>query len=477
MTNPQSTFRTPYSHPLGRLLLCALGFLGVAVLMALMLRAGSLIATLWTNRPASTQLAVIASRYTLPLTLLSYPACLLWISYCRTQLDRRSFISLGLRARRAFPDFLRGGLAGTFAIAFLWAVLWLTGAISVVGWAPNAFDARPEKVLLMLAGYGLAFLAVGFFEEVLFRGYALHNLNAWLGWRGALAAQAVFFAAIHLFNVAGAPRSERLAALYAMPAISLIAVFFALCYRKTGSLWFPIGFHAAWNWCLGCVFSLPVSGIPTFRLLDVQTNAASWLTGGKFGAEGSLLLLPILGALIYVVAREPDHPQANLDLGLLTAPSMAPAPVALITEAENEETVEEPRESRFRTGFRSAPTFDADTLRDLREMQEKRRREAEEHARDIEKAAGEAEAVAALAPVEKEDVPSPISEETVPALTPVIVPVAVPESISAPNATLTKPPDVSATPATAAPTAAPNPAEAPPAAPSPPAPRKPAPRW
>jgi membrane protease YdiL (CAAX protease family) len=176
------------------------------------------------------------------------------------------------------------------------------------------------------------FFAVGFMEELCFRGYAMHNLAVWGGLRFAIAVQAVVFALVHLGNVLGKATEEGAQATnagvatspslvnalmdtrVAMLNITLIGVFFALSYIKTGSLWFPIGFHAAWNFFLGCIWSMPVSGVGTFRVLDVSISSNALLTGGDFGAEGSILLTPLLLVLLWVVWQEADHPQALADL-------------------------------------------------------------------------------------------------------------------------------------------------------------------
>jgi len=172
-----------------------------------------------------------------------------------------------------------------------------------------------------------------------------------------VVAQGVVFAVIHPLNElqngkgAGAVFWD---ARWALVNIFLIAVFFAQCYRKTGSLWFPIGFHAAWNFFLGCVWSLPVSGIQTFRLLDVVSSSDSTLSGGSFGAEGSIFLTCIIAALVYVMSRMPDHPQANLDLALLVNYPGETA-TAGIAEPE-EEGPEEGGPSRFKTSMRPVST-------------------------------------------------------------------------------------------------------------------------
>ncbi|HEX8464173.1 MAG TPA: CPBP family glutamic-type intramembrane protease [Abditibacterium sp.] len=396
----------PRFHPFVCLLLCALGMLALQTAVGILLVVGSVFATVYTGRPSAEPLDQLAKRYELALTVLLYPAMLLWIALCRVQFDCRSFVSLGLRQRRAFPDAARGAVAGALSIGLLWSILWLTGAISVEGQSPEAFEGGVGRSILALLGYAAVFVSVGFFEETLFRGYVLHNFTRWFGWKSAIVAQAMLFAVVHLANVAGQPREAWLAALGALPSLFLIAVFFALCARKTGSLWFPIGFHFAWNFFLGPVLSLPVSGIKTFRLLDVSANESSWLSGGAFGAEGSWLLIPIIAALIFFIAQAPDHPQTLRDVEPLPEPEPLPLPVAAPELVEAEEEAEEERESRFRTKFGSAQGFSADTLRELRELQDAReraQREAEESARreqiSVARVAPEPVASVAVAPV------------------------------------------------------------------------------
>ncbi len=365
-------------HPLARLVVTALGLLVLLNLAGLALALGFAVFS-QVQTPGQTVEQTIARTIkwsadgALALTLFAYPVGLIWLGFCRAKFDVRSFVSLGLRRSRAVSNIGRGVVAGVLSIAVIWAIMWLTGAISVTGWSDAAKQAGAASVF-PLAGWLLAFAAVGFFEELVFRGYALHNLIDWLGWKWAVVIQATVFALIHLGNVVMAPKDAQWAALGAMPSIFLIGVFFALCYRKTGSLWFPIGFHAAWNFSLGCLFSLPVSGIKTFQLLGVQSQTQSWMSGGSFGAEGSFFLIPVIGALIWLMSQAPDHPQAMLDLELTPAPAIAPpivaAPIAETTVAE----ATEDRENRYSTKFGTSEGFDEGMLRELRELQQQRER-------------------------------------------------------------------------------------------------------
>ena len=366
---------TPRLHPFARLSVAATGLFVVQTVAGIALALIYLVVMIARSPglpPAQiiAQLTSATEANSLLLTLFVYPIGVLWLGFCRRSFDRRSFISLGLRRSRVGSNLSRGAVTGLLAIAVIWAILWVTGAISVNGFSAAA---RQPTAVFAVVGWLIAFAAVGFFEEFLFRGYALHNLTNWLGWKWAVLIQAIIFALVHLGNVATAPNEARLAALGAMPSIFLIGIFFALSYRKTGSLWFPIGFHAAWNFALGCLFSLPVSGIKTFQLLDVKANTNSWLSGGSFGAEGSFFLLPVLLALIWLVLQAPDHPQALLDLEL-TAPPVEAAPTVAQASSDGAEAKEEEpeRENRYRTKFGTSEGFDGDMLRELRELQQQR---------------------------------------------------------------------------------------------------------
>ena len=310
-------------------------------------------------------------RYALWVTVLTYPPVLGWLVYCRHFLDRRSVRSLGVRWTHALPSFVLGALGGALAITWLFGAMWLCGAVVFGGSSPEAFESTPVQIAGGLASYAALFAAVGLMEELIFRGYLLHNLAVAHKLRGAVWVQSILFALIHLPNAigkAGDPEMAQAAwmdALRAMPSLALIGAIFALMWAKTGTLWPSIGFHFAWNFCLGCVFSLPVSGLSTFRLFDFQAAGSPWLSGGTFGAEGSILLWPILLGAWWILSRLPDHPQATRDLSLLDPrhpATLSEAEMALLQAAQiaqiasrepgKQESEEAAHESRFRTSMR-----------------------------------------------------------------------------------------------------------------------------
>ena len=87
--------------------------------------------------------------------------------------------------------------------------------------------------------------------------------------------------------------------------IALSAVTWALGMLLTRSLWFPIGWHAAWNFCQFFVMGMPNSGISVTdmemsgaTLLVSQPTGSSLWTGGGFGMEASLVRTIILVVMI-----------------------------------------------------------------------------------------------------------------------------------------------------------------------------------
>ncbi len=310
----------PRFHPFVRLLLCAFAVI-VCATIAVAVTITVLISSGLVSMPSSgpTMAALTASpRLSAALLFAQAPAILIAVVLCRILLDARSFSSLGLRARNV-PQFFSGAFCGLLAIAFVFALLWIGGHVQVTGLSQRATEIGPGGIVLRLAFWAIVMLGVGVAEETLFRGYLLHNLSAWLGAdKTALGAaaiiQSLLFGLVHMGNL---PAENANSALQALPNLVLIGIFFALCAFKTGSLWFPIGFHAAWNFLLGSVFSLPVSGLATFRLFQTEVSGSRWLTGGAFGAEGSLLLTILIIVMIYVIRQSPDHAQFIGDIATL----------------------------------------------------------------------------------------------------------------------------------------------------------------
>ena len=207
------------------------------------------------------------------------------IFLARLFLDRRSIASMGLRLdRRVWKDILAG-----IGITFIMMAL-VFAAMSAAGWLTFegfAWEAEPiQQVLGGTFGFLGIFILVGWNEELLSRGYHLQTLasGANLFW-GVLLSSAVF-GALHLGN----PNATWVSAA----GIFFAGLFLAYGYLRTGQLWLSIGLHIGWNFFEGVVFGFPVSGLDIYPLTRIQVQGPGMWTGGAFGPEAGLVILPAL---------------------------------------------------------------------------------------------------------------------------------------------------------------------------------------
>jgi uncharacterized protein len=150
--------------------------------------------------------------------------------------------------------------------------------------------ARLER---FAAFWAVMFLLVGLFEDFLLRGYTQFTLARSIGFWPAAVVLSCTFGLIHLGN-----SGEQWAGLL---AAAFIGFFFCLTLRRTGTLWFAVGFHAAWDWGETFFYSVPDSGgVWPGHLLSSSLHGAAWLSGGTVGPEGSVMCFLVI-ALAWIV--------------------------------------------------------------------------------------------------------------------------------------------------------------------------------
>ena len=141
----------------------------------------------------------------------------------------------------------------------------------------------------------IVFTLVGWNEELLSRGYHLQTLASGLNlfW-GVLISSAVF-GVLHLGN----PNATWISAA----GIFFAGLFLATGYLTTRQLWLSIGLHIGWNFFEGVVFGFPVSGLDIYRLMHITVDGPELWTGGAFGPEAGLVVLPglVLGVVLILV--------------------------------------------------------------------------------------------------------------------------------------------------------------------------------
>ena len=143
----------------------------------------------------------------------------------------------------------------------------------------------------------LVYLPAVFHEELLFRGYPYQKVRSF-NRSGAIIFTASVFASAHGRNAG--------ASLLAVVNLVLAGVMLALAYEVYQRLWLPIGIHLVWNLLSGPILGYDVSGyVPGRSVLTVGGGGPDWLTGGRFGIEGSawMVIVEVGGIVLLAASR------------------------------------------------------------------------------------------------------------------------------------------------------------------------------
>lgn len=198
--------------------------------------------------------------------------------------EGRSFGTYGLP--------LRQGLLGKFLSGAIWGVVPLVVlllALRIVGVLDFGGPDLPTSALLRSGVlWALVFVLTGMFEEFAVRGYPQFTLTRSVGfWRAAIITSLIL-AVAHIGN-----SGEAILGLIGVFAAGMLA---CLMLRRTGDLWFSIGFHFSWDYAESFIFGVPNSGsVAVGHLLTTHGYGSKWLTGGSVGPEGSVLVFVVLG--------------------------------------------------------------------------------------------------------------------------------------------------------------------------------------
>ena len=260
-------------------------------------------------------------------------------------IERRSVMDYNLTGPRRIVHFMSGLAAGFAALSAL------VGALVWGGWVqfgPIALSGA--QIFSYGALWAVAFLLVGLAEEGGFRCYLQYTLtrgiNFWwaLGMVGAMCTDLLFLGQgngirgiyvcallglapclwLHLKKAQGANfwqaawvtstffgfvhtgnGGENWIGIFAAAVIGFV---FCVSIRFTGSAWWAIGFHAAWDWAESYFYGTADSGMVAqgHYLTTNPTGNVLW-SGGADGPEGSVLVLVIqalmLVALIVLYGR------------------------------------------------------------------------------------------------------------------------------------------------------------------------------
>jgi uncharacterized protein len=249
---------------------------------------------------------------------------------------RRSIMEYNLTGPRRIPHFISGLAAGFVALSAL------MGALAWGGWVQFGPAALSSAAIFEFGAlWAGTFLLVGLVEEGIFRCFLqatlTRGINFWwaLGTVGAvclgmmLTGKGNGVSALYGFALLGLIpclllhlKKSKSAGFWqaawvtttlfgfghvfnpgeswvGISQVEFIGFIFCVSIRLTGSAWWAIGCHAAWDWAETFFYGTADSGrVGTGHFLTTSPAGNVLLSGGEAGPEGSLLVLGIMALLL-----------------------------------------------------------------------------------------------------------------------------------------------------------------------------------
>jgi membrane protease YdiL (CAAX protease family) len=235
---------------------------------------------------------------TLWFTLLGISATIAAI-ISRKYIDKASFISLGLKVdKAAILDVISGVVNSAIIMAGIYFTMLYTGLIEFKGFSWWTDGVGPDvqfsmAIIPVILAVFWELVVVAWWEELVFRGIILQNMMIGIGLIWAVIVSSLLFGLVHWGN----PNATLLSTIM----IACVTPLLIYAYFKTGQLWLPIGLHLGWNFFQASVFGFASSGQSSPTMITQTPVGPDWLSGGAFGAEGSILIIPFIIISFYLI--------------------------------------------------------------------------------------------------------------------------------------------------------------------------------
>jgi len=243
------------------------------------------------NRNAATELSGVTP-FGLAVTEGALLFCTAIPALIMTLIEKRKWSRYGLPLRSAFRSrFWIGGVAGFLSISTC-----LLAIFALHGFHLEGFAIHGSTIVSSTLIWSLTFILVGLAEEFSFRGYLQYTLTTGIGFWPAAILLSLGFGAAHYGN----PGET----YFGLGSVVLFGLVFCLVLQRTGNLWWPVGFHAGWDWGQTFFYGVRDSGFPAYHnLFNSSFSGPQWLTGGSVGPEASIFTPIVLLLFAFLFTR------------------------------------------------------------------------------------------------------------------------------------------------------------------------------
>lgn len=229
--------------------------------------------------------------YFLYYELFSFVIILFLFMFWVKVIEKNALSSLGFVKRNWLKYLAWGILLSLLQMGVIALVYQVSGIGSFV---LNELSLEP---LLFILGLFPFWLLQGGTEEVATRGWLLTRIVAKTNLPLAIAISSSLFGILHMGNAG--------VTFLSILNIILDGVLAGLLFIYTDSIWLVVAQHGTWNYVQGNLLGFQVSGTSADASIFSFTmgDGPDWLTGGAFGAEGSIITTLVLLVSLVIVYR------------------------------------------------------------------------------------------------------------------------------------------------------------------------------
>ena len=229
--------------------------------------------------------------YLLYYELFSFVIILFLFIFWVKVIEKNALSSLGFVKRNWLKYLVWGILLSLLQMGVI-ALVYQVGGIG--SFELNELSLEP---ILFILGLFPFWLLQGGTEEVATRGWLLTRIAARTNLPLAIAISSSLFGFLHLGN----------AGVTFLSVLNIILDGFlaGLLFIYTDSIWLVVAQHGTWNYVQGNLLGFQVSGTGADASIFSFTmgSGPDWLTGGEFGAEGSIITTLVLLLSVLIVYR------------------------------------------------------------------------------------------------------------------------------------------------------------------------------
>ena len=229
--------------------------------------------------------------YFLYYELFSFVFILLLFIFWVKFIEKNPLSTLGF-VKRNWLKYLGWGILLSLLQMGVIAFVYQVGGIG--SFELNELSLEP---ILFILGLFPFWLLQGGTEEVATRGWLLTRIAARANLPLAIAISSSLFGFLHLGNSG--------VTFLSVLNIVLDGVLAGLLLVYTDSIWLVVAQHGTWNYVQGNLLGFQVSGTGADASIFSFTmgSGPDWLTGGAFGAEGSIITTLVLLVSLVIVYR------------------------------------------------------------------------------------------------------------------------------------------------------------------------------